>query len=355
MNILPSGQRSRKTGMLPGTLIHIGAKTNEAVNITCFDYNQDNYTMKDDISVEDALSPIPENYTRWINVSGVHEISIISKIGEHFGIHHLVLEDILNTQQRPKFEDHDDYIYIVLRELYLNKETKGIRSEQVSLLIGQNYLVSFLERQGEVFDPIRNRIIFGKGLIRKNGSDYLAYGLIDTIIDYYFLILDVYSEKIEDMEDESLADPKPETLSRIQKLKGDMITLRKGIWPLRDVIVSVERSNSRLINDVNNIYFKDVHDHVIQAMDLLDIFRDMLASFTDVYLSSMTFKLNEVMKVLAIISTIFIPLTFIAGVYGMNFEFMPELRKPWGYPLIVSIMFSLGVVMLIIFKRKRWL
>jgi magnesium transporter len=291
----------------------------------------------------------------WINIDGIQRIDVIEKIGKYFNLHPLALEDIVNTGQRPKMEDFVDYIFVVLKMLYYDEKERETKAEQLSLVLGPNWVISFQENEGDVFDPIRERIRADKGRIRKMGADYLVYALIDAVVDNYFIILEKIGEKIEEIEDELVANPAPETLQAIHNLKRQMIFLRKSVWPLREVISRLERWESQLINKSTDIYLRDVYDHTIQVIDAIETFRDMLSGMLDIYLSSVSNRMNEVMKVLTIIATIFIPLTLVAGLYGMNFRYMPELEWPWGYPLVLFFMFAIGVLMLIYFRKKKWL
>jgi len=291
----------------------------------------------------------------WINIDGIQRIDVIEKIGKYFSLHPLALEDIVNTGQRPKMEDFVDYIFVVLKMLYYDEKERETKAEQLSLVLGPNWVISFQENEGDVFDPIRERIRADKGRIRKMGADYLVYALIDAVVDNYFIILEKIGEKIEEIEDELVANPAPETLQAIHNLKRQMIFLRKSVWPLREVISRLERWESQLINKSTDIYLRDVYDHTIQVIDAIETFRDMLSGMLDIYLSSVSNRMNEVMKVLTIIATIFIPLTLVAGLYGMNFRYMPELEWPWGYPLVLFFMFAIGVLMLIYFRKKKWL
>ena len=280
---------------------------------------------------------------------------IIEQVGNSFNVHPLVLEDIANTVQRPKMEDFDDYIFVVLRMLRFDEKDDETKTEQISILLGPDFVISFQEREGDVFDIIRERLRNNKGKIRKMGADYLAYSLIDAIVDNYFVILEKRGETIEEMEDKLVTNPTSETLQALHDLKREMIFLRKSVWPLREVISRLERSESPLINKSTFVYLRDVYDHTIQVMDSVDTFRDMLSGMLDIYLSSVSNRMNEVMKVLTVIATIFIPLTFIAGIYGMNFKYMPELGQAWGYPAVLILMLAIAVVMLINFRRKKWL
>ncbi len=348
-------KRSIKTGLPPGSLIHIGEKKAESVRIRILDYDENQFEEKEAKSIEECFPFKDKPTTTWINIDGLHQVDIIEKIGKKFDFHPLLLEDILNTEQRPKTEDFETHIYIVLKMLYYDEKIKEITSEQISIIFGHNFVISFQEQEGDIFDPIRERIRTGKGRTRKMGSDYLSYSLMDSIVDSYFSILEKLGENIEEVEETMITDPKPETLHGIHSLKRKMISLRKSVWPLRDVLSALERSESPLIREPTRIYLKDVYDHTIQVIDTVETYRDVLSGMLDVYLSSISNKMNEIMKVLTIIATIFIPLTFIAGVYGMNFEFMPELRWRWGYPAIWAVMICVGISMLVYFRKKKWI
>ena len=346
---------SKMKGLPPGELIHIGEKKTEKVKITVIDYSSDKFQEKEVKKAEDCFSFKRKPTVTWINVDGLHQIDVIGKLGECFEIHPLVLEDILNTDQRPKIEDFEKYIFIVLKMLYTEEKTHEIHSEQVSLILGNNFVISFQESIGDVFDTIRERIRNSKGRIRKMGADYLAYGLIDAIVDNYFIILEKIGEKIEGIENEIVANPTPEKLQTIHNLKREMIYLRKSVWPLREVISGLQRGESKLVKKPTHIYLRDLYDHTIQVIDTIETFRDMTSSMLDIYMSSVSNKMNEVMKVLTIFAAIFIPLTFIAGVYGMNFQYMPELDLQWGYFAALFVMLIVGVSLLFYFRRKKWL
>ena len=349
-------RRSVKTGFPPGTLIHIGERKSGQVRIKIIDYSESSFQEKDAGRAEECF-PFKDSPTvTWINVDGVHNVPLMEKLGGCFQIHPLILEDILNTDQRPKMDDMEQYIYIVLKMLDYDTKKDEIIAEQVSLVLGGNFVISFQEGSaGDVFDAVRERIRNSKGRIRKLGSDYLAYALMDAIIDRYFLILEKLGEKIETVEDNLISDPTPDTIHQIHQLKRDMIYLRKSVWPLREVIAALEKSGSELIHSSTEIYLRDIYDHTIQIIDTIETYRDMLSGMLDIYLSSISNRMNQVMKVLTIIATIFMPLTFIAGVYGMNFRFMPELGWRWAYPLVILVMLAVGAIMLVYFKRKKWL
>ena len=347
---------SKKAGLTPGTLVHVGKKKIEKARIRIIDYDESQLNEKEAKTTEECF-PFKEKPTvTWINIDGLHQVNIIEKIGKCFDIHPLVLEDIVNTGQRPKMEDFDNYIFVVLKMLYWDEEKNEVISEQLSLILGSNFVISFQERVGDVFEAIRERIRSAKGRVRRMGADYLAYTLVDAVVDRYFIILEKLGEKIESMEEELVQNPTPETLQTIHTLKREMIFLRKSVWPLREVISGLERGESPLIQEATGIYLRDVYDHTIQVIDTVETFRDMVSGMLDIYLSSVSNKMNEVMKVLTIIATIFIPLTFVAGIYGMNFEFMPELKWHWVYPeAFWGTIAVIAGVMVFYFKRKRWL
>jgi len=350
-----SKKRSEKTGLPPGTLVHIGEKKAEKVNISLIDYDETQFQHKESVTVEEAV-PFKEKPTvTWFNVTGLHEVKIVEEIGKAFNIHPLLLEDIVHTGQRPKLEDFGDYLFFVLKMLTYDEDTNEVLAEQVSLILGPNFVISFQENEGDVFNPVRERIRNSKGRIRKLGSDYLAYALIDAIVDNYFVILEHFGEKIEVLQEEVLSQPGPDTLQIIQATKRDMIFLRKSVWPLREAISVLYRGESPLITESVIPYLRDVYDHTIQVIDSIETSRDMISGTLDVYLSSVSNKMNEVMKVLTIIATIFIPITFLAGVFGMNFKYMPELEWRWSYPIVWLVMLTAGISMLVGFRRRKWL
>ncbi len=344
----------KDAGLPPGTLIHVGEKKTETTKISIIDYDEVHIQERMVESAEECFPYKDRPTVTWIKIDGLHEIDVIEKIGRHFELHPLVLEDILNTGQRPKIEEFEDYIVIIIKMFIL--EQKGrIDAEQISIVLGPNFVLSFQEKEGDVFNNILERLKKGKGRIRKMKSDYLAYTLVDTVVDQYFVILEGLGEKIESIEEDLLNNPGPETLHPIHELKRMMIQLRRSVWPLREVVNRFERSESQLINESTKPFLRDVYDHTIQAIDTIETYRDMLSGMLDLYISSVSNRINEVMKVLTIIATIFIPLTFITGIYGMNFKYMPELGMRWGYPAILIVMALISVTMLVYFRRKRWL
>ena len=351
----PIKKRSKKAGLPPGTLVHIGEKKAKELKITLIDYDETHFQEREIKKIEECFIFKDQPTVTWINVDGLHQVEILEKLGECYGFHPLMLEDILNTDQRPKMEDYGDYLYIVLKMLDQSDKDNGIVTEQISLILGSNFVISFQEMEGDVFDPIRERIRNGKGRLRKLGADYLAYTLLDSIVDNYFIIMEKLGERIEFLEEELVTRPTAETLRVIHQLKREMIFLRKAVWPLREVVSGLERGESSLMKESTRIYLRDVYDHTIQVIDAIETFRDMVSGMLDIYLSSISNRMNAVMKVLTIIATIFMPLTFIAGIYGMNFKYMPELEWQWGYPAIWLVVLFIGISMLIYFKKKKWL
>jgi magnesium transporter len=348
-------KRLKKVGASPGTLVHIGEQKVDETRITLIDYDEEHLQERVLDSIEEAF-PLKDSPTAtWINIDGLHEIDIIEKVGQHFNLHPLVLEDILNTGQRPKTEEFEDLIFVVLKMLHYNENAEKIRSEQFSLVLGSNFLITFQEIEGDVFNIVRERIRKPKTRIRRAGCDYLAYALIDAIVDYYFVILEALGDKIEDLEIQLLDNPTHDTLEIIHEMKREMIYLRKQIWPIREIVNSLVKSESSLVQKQMHVYFRDVYDHTIQIIDTIESYRDILAGMLDIYLSTLSNKMNEVMKVLTIIATIFIPITFIAGVYGMNFKYMPELEWRWGYVMVWAIIVVAAGIMIGFFKKKQWL
>jgi magnesium transporter len=346
---------SKKAGLAPGSLVHIGEKKSESVKISLMNYDAAHLEEKQ-LPTIDASFPYRDTPpATWVNVDGLHELNVVEKMGAHFGIHPLVLEDIVHTGQRTKVEEFDNYIYIVLKMLVYDEKVDHITAEQLSLILGAHFLFSFQEKEGDVFDFVRERIRKARGRIRRSGCDYLAYALMDAVVDHYFVVLEKLGEKIETLEEQLLENPTPQLLEDIHHLKREMIFFRKQIWPLREVTNSLIKDPSQLIRESTHIFLRDVYDHTIQVIDTIESFRDVLSGLSDLYLSTVSNRMNEVMKVLTIIATIFIPLTFIAGIYGMNFEFMPELKWHWSYPALWVLLVAIFLSMVVWFKRKKWL
>jgi magnesium transporter len=346
---------SKKAGLPPGTVVFVGEKKVEEIRITIIDYDENQYEEREVNNIEDCFPYKDTPSISWINIDGVHQVEVIEKLGAHFVLHPLLQEDVVNTHQRPKFDEFEDHLFIVLRMFFFNEEENELEGEQISLIVGSTFVISFQERQGDVFEQVRERLRNGKGRIRKKGSDYLAYSLIDATVDSYYNILERLGENIESLQEELVAEPKQEDMQIIQRLKRDMIFLRKSVWPLREVISGWAKSESTLIKEEVLVYVRDVYDHVIQAIDTIETFRDMLSAMLDIYLSSVSNRMNEVVKVLTIIATIFIPMTFLAGVYGMNFKYMPELEWRYAYLFFWIVVSGVLVGMVAWFKRKKWI
>lgn len=333
--------------------------------ITVIVYDETHFHEIEAKSVEECFVFKSGPFITWINIDCLKEMDILEKLGECYGFHPLVLEDIL-TDQRPKIEDYDDYIFIVLKMIYYDEEGDEktgddmpgetmLEMDQVSIILGSNFIISFKEKDVDVFNPIRERLRTAKGKIRMHGADYLAYSMIDSIVDHYFVIMEKLGDRFEELEDVVVSNPEPGILPIIYNMKRDMLFLRKSVWPLREAVSRLQRTDSPLVSEITKIYLRDAYDHTIQVIENIETFRDMSSSVLETYLSSQNNKLNEVIKLLTIISTIFIPLTFVAGVYGMNFEFMPELESPWGYPAVLVLMLLIVIIMLTYFWRKRWI
>ncbi|WP_397362363.1 magnesium/cobalt transporter CorA [Olleya sp. R77988] len=345
----------KQIGQVPGALIYTGAKEGNKLHLHVFDYNNEDYKEGDLDSVEEAFRFKDSETVTWFNLNGLNFVNEIETIGNHYKLHPLILEDIVNTSQRPKIDTYQDYIFIVLKMMYYDDSEKII-SEQVSLVLGKNYVLTFQEAEGDVFNSVRQRIKTKKGRIRSEGADYLLYALIDAIVDHYYAIIETMGNKIEDLEDDLFTGLTQEEIAQqIQNLKREVLKIRRAIFPLREIINRLEKNENGLIKEKTTHFFRDVYDHVIQVTETLDIYREMIWSLMDMYMTTISNKMNEVMKVLTIIATIFIPLTFIAGIYGMNFANMPELQYKYGYYIVWIVMIVVLVGMLVYFKRKKWL
>ena len=345
-------EKISKKGLPPGSLVYTGEETKEPTYFEIIEYNEKEFNILTPKTVEELKAE--EGKVRWINILGVHETHVMEKIGEIFDIHPLVLEDIMNVNHNPKYEETEKYNFFVLKMLNYNKKKFSIDTEQISIIQGKNYVISFQEKKGDVFDSIRKRIDT-RPKFRKQGSDYLAYTLIDSVVDNYFTILGTYSEKLEEIEEKIMVEPHQRDLNELNSQKRELLKLRKSIWPIREIISGIQRTENKHIKKTTLPYYRDVYDHTIQIIDTTETFRDISSGLVDLYMSSISNKMNEVMKVLTIFATIFIPLTFIAGIYGMNFEYMPELAWKYGYLIIWIIFIIIGGGMLLYFKKKKWI
>lgn len=346
---------SKPVGTSPGTLIHTGDRKTDRVTTRFMDYDLDHVDEGDLDTPDQCAEFLSSDTCTWIDTTGLHDVGHIEQLGGRLGLHPLMLEDILSPGQRPKFEEYEENLFIVLRILSWNPVTRTIAVDQCSLVLGNHFVATFLELPSNCLDPVRERIHVAKGRIRRKGCDYLMYAIVDAIVDDYFHVLEAIGDEIEALEDVVMRDVDVSVPHRIHALKREILILRKCIWPLREVLGSLYRSDADLIQEPMRIYLRDVHDHLIQAIDTVETLRDLSSGLLDTYISSQGNRMNEVMKVLTIIATIFIPLTFLAGIYGMNFESMPELKLPWAYPVLLLVMFITAMGMVLYFRRKRWL
>lgn len=348
-------RHSKKHGLPPGSLVSTGDEKAIPVHIRVIDYD----AHKVDIFEADSLDPVrplrDTPTTTWIDLDGVHDVALLEQLGQHFGIHPLILEDITTIGQRPKAEVFDTYIFIVLDMHSMEAPSGVMLSEQVSLLVGRNWVISFKENPGDVFDPVRARLREQVGRICSQGSDYLAYTILDIIVDHYFLVLEAFSDQVEKLEEEVLVGDLDVVQGKANALRRELIQLRRTVWPIRDLVSQLERSESPLLSEDIRPYLRDVYDHIVQIIDIVESTRDVLGGLMDLYMTSLSNRMNEVMKFLTVIGTIFIPLTFIAGVYGMNFVNMPELQSPYGYPVVWIVMILIAVGMVFYFKKRKWL
>mgnify|MGYP000906851120 CR=1 FL=1 len=345
--------KHKHIGAPPGTILYTGAERNDRIKITLIEYNETEFFEQEFYDLSDCLSHVKPNMVKWLNVEGLHKPELIEGIGKFYNIHPLTMEDIVHVDQRPKFEDYENYVVAIMKMISYTTEVK---SEQLSVVLLENTVLSFQEpNNGDAFDIIRNRLRQCKGRVRKLGADYLAYALMDAVVDCYFTAIEKIGDKIEEIEEGIISDKDKKSLLELYHLKREMIYLRKQVWPMRDMINNMVRSETTLINPSSDIYLRDLSDHVTRIIDTVETYRDLLSGIMDIYLSTNANKMNEVMKVLTIMSSIFIPVTFIAGVYGMNFENMPELKTQSGYFITWGIMLSIIIGLLIYFKRKKWM
>lgn len=350
----PRVRRGIKSGMAPGTPVFIGERKREHPRIDVLDYNETLLQDFPDASLE-ACSRLAQSPTvTWINITGVHDLALLEAIGKRFNLHALTLEDIANTTQRPKVEESPGYTFIVLKMLVLRTDPVRVEQEHVSFILGERYVISFLEDEGDVFDQVRARLRQNQGRIRRQQADFLVYSLMDAVVDHYFLAVEGLGECIEEIDERILVAPQQEDIREIHRLKREMLKLRRAVWPLREGVALLEKSDSPLIQPGTRMFLRDLYDHSVQVIDMVESNRDILAGMHDTWLSSNANRMNEIMKVLTIIATVFIPLTFIVGVYGMNFAHMPELQWRWGYAAVWALMLGIGGGMLLWFRRKGW-
>ncbi|HKB84290.1 MAG TPA: magnesium/cobalt transporter CorA [Burkholderiales bacterium] len=347
--------QGKTPGLPPGSLVYTGDAKPPMPRVTMLDYDEHKVVEKELVRVDDCIPFKDAQTVTWINVDSVTEPGLLENFGRVMGFHGLMLEDILNTDQRPKFEDYGNYIYIVVKMLDFDARKGEIETEQLSLILGPNYVISFQERAGDFFDPLRERIRRSLGRVRKLGTDYLAYAILDVIVDHYFAVLEKLGEKIEQLEDSVITDPREGTARAVHAVRREMIFVRKSVWPLREVITSLQRSESALIRESNAAYFRDLQDHIMRVTDGVDTFRDLLNGMLDSYYSTITTRTNSVVKVLTLFSAIFMPLTFITGIFGMNFRNFPELEWHYGFQGTLILMVIVIATMVAIFRWKKWL
>lgn len=352
---------SHKIGLKPGSLLYVGPERTDKILVTIFDYTENKLTERTAEKISDCFTFRETDTMTWIQVQGLHEVDVIRELGEFFELHPLVLEDILNTHLRPKYEDAGSYLYFALKRLEIPNQDEDMTSDQISVIWGKQYVISFTERNTGILEPIRERVRRTEPRVRFMNSDYLAYAIVDSIVDHYFVALEQLGERIDAIDGRLIDNPEPEQLEEIHELKRTLVEMRKAIWPVREAVNMFERSDSGLIHDDTRPYLRDLYDHAIQIRDTIDTYRDMVSGLTDLYMTSVSNRMNNVMKVLTIIATIFIPLSFLAGVYGMNFDSsasgwnMPELGMKYGYPLFWVLVLIIGGGLLVFFRKKKWL
>ncbi|MBI1424176.1 MAG: magnesium/cobalt transporter CorA [Gammaproteobacteria bacterium] len=346
---------SEKAGLPAGELVHVGEVHHAESSITLLDYDKDDLHVHHISSVRDLLPYKSSNTVSWVIIEGLADMALFRELGEVFDIHPLVLEDIVNTHQRPKMDEYEDYLYMVLKRLEVSDTEFAVEYEQLSLLLFDNMLFTFKEKRDDLFVTVMTRLRAEKGRLRTQSTDYLAYVVLDTIVDGYFALQDSLDAFTDDIEENLFERPGPELLNRIQQAKRELIFVRKSLSPLREMLAALERSDSTLLSEKTHIYLRDVYDHAIRVIESVDSYRDLITGMLEIYLSSVSNRLNEIMKVLTVFSTIFIPLTFITGIYGMNFQDMPELKWPWSYPILWLVFISIPAILLIYFRKRKWL
>ncbi len=352
------GKKRRKVtkpdfGLPPGTLVYNGKITTERVKITLMEYNDSDFVEREFYDLSDCMALVKTGMVKWLNVEGIHKTELIEAIGKHYNIHPLTQEDIVHVDQRPKFEEYENYAYAIMKMINFDGH---VHAEQLSLVLVEETVITFQEPfGGDAFDVIRSRLRQNKGRVRKLGADYLFYCLIDAVVDSYFTIVEKIGDEVEAIEEEIMNNESKDSLKKLYELKRELIYLRKQVWPMRDMINNMIRSETDFITENTQIFVRDLLDHSTRIIDTVETYRDLLSGIMDVYLSNTSNRMNEVMKVLTIISTIFIPATFVVGVYGMNFDYMPELRTKYGYFIVWTVMIAIMAGQIIFFKRKKWL
>lgn len=348
-------RKSHKAGLAPGSLVPVEVEAHAPVRLTLTEFDAGELSERRFDRMDELPAPDPEVGVRWLNVDGLHDMEVVEEIGRRRALHPLVQEDVVNTHQRPKLESYEEHLYLVLKMLTFDAERRQIEEEQVSLVVGPGWLVSFQERPGDVFEPVRERLRSNSGRIRRMGADYLAYALVDALVDHYFLVLEKIGDWVDDVEEELLEDPDPGTMHQLHRLKRELILFRKMARPVRELVAGLGREETRHVSPEVRVFVRDLYDHVVQILDTVDTLRDLVGGMLDTYLSTVSNRMNEVMMVLTVMASIFIPLTFVAGIYGMNFEWMPELGWKWSYPATLGAMGVIAASMLVWFRRRDWI
>jgi magnesium transporter len=348
-------RRGKTPGAMPGTIVHTGVRRVEHVTIDLLHYDADSFNEEHPTTLADCFPIEVSERVTWLNVDGLHDTEQLRRLGELASMHPLVIEDVASTAQRPKVEDYDSQLYIVLRMLRFDDHSGQTEEEQLSLILSRNRLISVQEAPGDVFDSVRERLRSAKGRLRRLGADYLAYSLMDAVVDAYFTVVEKLGDRIDELEEVIIDRPAPHAIAELHRIRSELLVMRRAVWPLRDVFNALIRDDTDLIAAETKVFLRDAYDHTVQVIDTVETLRDVLSGLMDVYLSNVSNRMNEVMKVLTIIATLFIPLTFIVGVYGMNFRFMPELDWPWAYPVLWIIMILIAAFMIYQFRRRGWL
>lgn len=345
----------KKVALPPGSLVHVGKPGGADMHLSVVCFSPAQYEATDIKALSELNSLMSESAVTWLQIEGLQDTEILELLGQAYGIHPLTLEDILNTNHRPKTDFYETYIYSVLKLIQYNSTNKRLETTQVSLILFPQFVISIHEHRDGIFDPLRSRLSKATGKMRHEGADFLFYSMMDLIIDHYFICLEEMDDQIEYLESRVLQDPTAQLVSSLQQIKWELLSLRKTIWPLREQITVLLREEHSALGSDMSIYVRDLYDHTLAIMDTVEILRDMTLGLLDVYLSSMSNRMNEIMKVLTIIATIFIPLTFITGIYGMNFLHMPELGMKWAYPIVLGTCTTIAGLMLLFFRKRRWL
>ncbi len=348
------GTHRTKDILAAGPKVLQSRKDAEGIAITVYDYNAENFTEKELQQVEECFAFKDNNRITWVNIDGLSKQDV-EKVCEHFAVHPLIIEDILSISQRPKMDEVDEILYCLLNMLYFNEDESAVEQEQISIILGKDFVLTFQEDpQRDVFNPLRDRLRNAHSKHRQRGADYLCYSMLDLIVDNYFLVMEKLGEKIEHLEEEVIRNSNKLALARINQLRKEMIVLKRNIAPVRDLVGGIIRSESNLLEDRTTRYFKDVHDHIIQAYDLSENYRDIMLSMQDLYINNVNLRMNEVMKVMAIVTCLLAPATVIGGIFGMNFDIIPTAHEAWGFYTAVGLMLAIPIFMLIMFKRRGW-